>query len=120
MKNNIAYEMKRFGYQWLTDFSAFQKFSRGINVYINFYYHDLNTNKLKETPLFLLDKDELKNNKLTRKQQFENALNHIKIQKVFPNTIMDYFYYTDNRTVIPKEFIKEEIISSKLKQLTLF
>lgn len=120
MKNNIAYEMKRFGYQWLTDLSAFQKFSRGINIYINFYYHDLYTKQLLESPLFLLNKDELKNNKLTRRQQFDNALNHIKIQEIFPNTIMDYFYYTDNRTVIPKEFIKSEILESKLKQLTLF
>lgn len=121
MKKNTNVDMKRFGYNWLTDLSAYQNYSKNINIYVTYYYSDIDTKKLIESPLFILNKNHLNDNYLTRKQQFNNALNEIKMQNIFPHTILEYFYYTDNRTVIPKEFLKEQITKeSSLLQLEFF
>ena len=142
MNQSRNVELRKFGFYWLTDLSAYQSYIKGQNTFILFYYFDRNQRKLIETEMFLLDKEELKNNKivknyvldsnfkkvklntpkvefLTSKQCFENAVDKIKI-KIFPHTILDYFYYTDKRTVIPKEFLNVDVKKDSFQQLTLF
>lgn len=130
MKNQ---EVKRFGYNWLTDFNAVQKFSLGLNVYVCYYYHCMHKKTLIESPLYILDKsllDEMqivksdkfekpkKERKYTNDEAFKHAIMKLKMRHIFPNTIMDYFYYTDNRKEIPKEFQEKPVIHQN--QLTLF
>ena len=115
----MSHNQKRFGYQWLIEFNAKKLFKQNINVYVNFYFHNVHTHELVETPLFILSKQDLDNPKLDKNEVYKNALSEIKMKNVFPNSIMETFFYTDNRTVIPKEFLTfEEIQDLEVNQLS--
>ena len=142
MNQSRNIELSKFGFYWLTELSAYQSYIKGQNTFILFYYFNKDKNKLIDSEMFLLDKELLKNKKvvknyvldsnfkkirldtpkvefLTSKQCFENAVDKIKI-KIFPHTILDYFYYTDKRTVTPIEFLNDDVKKDSFKQLTLF
>lgn len=95
-----------FGLTWLTPFNAKKKYKQNINIFVKFYYHDLTTKNLKETGLFILDKTYLNDIQNPSKNPYNDAFNAITVKNIFPNQIMDYFCYTDNKTKIPKEYEK--------------
>lgn len=109
---------KLHGYQWLSSFNIHDKFRKGLNVYVKFYYMTSHKKDLKESKLFIIDKSLLTTNmSMSEKDKIlKDSYNKILMKEIFPHTIMDTFYYTDNRTKIPKEFIVEEV--EKNPQLT--
>lgn len=106
--------VKRFGFNWLTKLNAFFKHKNKINIYVVFLFRIVGTTKLRETNMYVISKD--KDFDLAVNEVFER----IKIKEIFPNHLMDTFYYTDNSTVVPKEFLLDEIPESSFKQLTMF
>ncbi|MFY9090305.1 hypothetical protein [Arcobacter aquimarinus] len=136
IKPSKEFTAKRFGFTWITDLTALEKYIKNINVYVIYYSYDVYDSKLIESPLYLLNKNLLnemktiystefvkpkKIKKFTPKEAFKIANNELKIKYIFPNTIFNYYYYTDNRTVIPKEFLQvPKLKNSNQKQLTLF
>ena len=108
-------DLKRFGYDWLTRSSANHKYKEKINIYVVIYYVDINTKELKESPFTLLSKEYLETVNFGNRA-FTDSLNQFLMRDIFPHTIMNTFYYTDNRTVIPKQFQKQELITDN--QLT--
>jgi hypothetical protein len=85
---------------------------------LNFFYRDINLKKLVESPLYLLDKDILKDKNIPKYTSFDFLFQKLKMQEVFPHPIMSTFIYTDNRTKTPKQFIKEKVIPANKNQIT--
>lgn len=125
-------ELQHLGFKEINKLSASRMFAENINVLIKFFYHDAFRKTLVESPLFLLDKTVLKNLKqinnqfshmnkiqysenietkeITTYTAFEYLFVKLKMQEIFPHTIMSTFIYSDNRTKTPKQFVKEKII----------
>ena len=126
------------GFKEIDQLVAKRKFAENVNVFVKFFYHDAFKKTLIESPLFLLDKTVLKNLKqinnrfthlnktqysenietkqITTYTAFDYLFMKLKMQEIFPHTIMSTFIYTDNRTKTPKQFIKEKIISPNENQ----
>ncbi|MGM0518187.1 MAG: hypothetical protein ACQERD_00930 [Campylobacterota bacterium] len=109
-------EIERFGFNWQTKFNANKKYKQGINIYIVVHYMDLNKN-LKTTKMYILEKKYLQISDL--KNCFKDAVNEVLMKYVFPGTILDTFYYTDERTVIPKEFKKSNTSFDRFSTLRI-
>lgn len=112
----------RFGYRWLTEFNAKKLHSKNINVYVVYYSFCTFQKKLVESPMLLFSKKDLKNHSKTIDEKFDDAKREIELFKIFPNLIMESFYFTDDRTVVPKEhLISHDYKPKKIqKQLVLF
>lgn len=104
--NDLAY----LGFKEIDPLAAKRNFVENKNILVKFFYHDMHLKKLVESPLYLLDKDILKDKNIPKYTAFEFLFQKLKMQEVFPHSIMSTFIYTDNRTKTPKEFIKEKII----------
>ncbi len=125
-------EMQHSGFKEINKLSASRMFAENINILVKFFYHDAFKKTLIESPLFLLDKSVLKDLKkinnhfshmnknqfvehietkeITTYTAFDYLFMKLKMQEIFPHTIMSFFIYSDNRTKTPKQFIKEKII----------
>lgn len=131
----MSIDLQTFGLQKLFISHARSLYNDRKNIYIKIFFHHTDLNELKELDLMLLDKDFLdvdydtkslfdtltetnytnKNISLRKKsflkdRAFKNAVNQIIVKHVFPYPIMDTFYYTDNKTTIPKEYEKEILL----------
>ncbi len=133
-------DLKYLGFKEIDKLDASRKFAENINVLVKFFYHDAFKKTLMESPLFLLDKTVLKNLKqinnqflhlnktqysenietkqITTYTAFDYLFMKLKMQEIFPHTIMSTFIYTDNRTKIPKQYIKEKVIPPNENQIT--
>ena len=98
------------GFKEIDQLAAKRKFVENINILVKFFYRDINLKKLVESPLYLLDKDILKDKNIPKYTSFDFLFQKLKMQEVFPHPIMSTFIYTDNRTKTPKQFIKEKQI----------
>lgn len=140
-----------FGFTEIMEFTAKKLFLEKKNIYVQFYVITPNKELVKTEVFILdkreidfkYPKEQLKIHtsyvdRLDKKDTsfylvnttekeflkdigFRNAYNHIVMKNVFPNQIMQTFYYTDYRTVTPKEFeyqLKKD--EPKHKQLTMF
>jgi hypothetical protein len=124
-------ELSHLGFKEINKLDASRKFPQNINILIKFFYHDAFNKTLIESPLFLLDKTILKNlekvnkdieqvkneffvnpkyKRITTYTAFDFLFTKLQMQEIFPHSIMSTFIYSDNRTKIPKQFIKEKII----------
>lgn len=125
-------ELQHLGFKEINKLSASRMFAENINVLIKFFYHDAFRKTLVESPLFLLDKTVLKNLKqinnqfshmnkiqysenietkeITAYTAFEYLFVKLKMQEIFPHTIMSTFIYSDNRTKTPKQFVTQKPI----------
>lgn len=125
-------ELQHLGFKEINKLSASRMFAENINVLIKFFYHDAFRKTLVESPLFLLDKTVLKNLKqinnqfshmnkiqysenietkeITTYTAFEYLFVKLKMQEIFPHTIMSTFIYSDNRTKTPKQFVTQKPI----------
>ncbi|MDD2896905.1 MAG: hypothetical protein PHG81_12885 [Aliarcobacter sp.] len=124
-------ELVHLGFKEINKLDASRKFPQNINILIKFFYHDAFKKTLIESPLFLLDKTILKNleninrnfqknkseysqdsvyKQITTYTAFDYLFTKLKIQEIFPHTIMSHFIYTDNRTKTPKQFITQKVI----------
>ena len=125
-------ELQHLGFKEINKLSASRMFAENINVLIKFFYHDAFKKTLVESPLFLLDKTVLKNLKqinnqfshmnkiqysenietkeITTYTAFEYLFAKLKMQEIFPHTIMSTFIYSDNRTKTPKQFVTQKPI----------
>ncbi len=129
--------IKKFGYTSLYLFQAKEKFNQDINVFVSFYYHDFAKCSLVETPIYIFSKkgltpisefsdsykkfvkeigNEFSEKDIIKNTPFETSLNRILMKHIFPHSIMETFYFTDNKTKIPEEFLeqKEVIEDSQL------
>ncbi len=128
------------GFKEIDQLAAKRKFAENINIFVKFFYHDAFKKTLIESPLFLLDKTVLKNLKqinnqfshlnktqysenietkqITTYTAFDYLFMKLKMQEIFPHTVMSTFIYTDNRTKTPKQFIKEKVIPANKNQIT--
>ena len=128
------------GFKEIDQLVAKRKFAENVNVFVKFFYHDAFKKTLIESPLFLLDKTVLKNLKqinnqfshlnktqysqnietkqITTYTAFDYLFVKLKMQEIFPHTIMSTFIYSDNRTKTPKQFIKEKVIPANKNQIT--
>lgn len=135
-----ATDLKYLGFKEINKLDASRKFAENINVFVKFFYHDAFKKTLIESPLFLLDKTVLKNLKqinnqfshlnktqysqnietkqITTYTAFDYLFVKLKMQEIFPHTIMSTFIYSDNRTKTPKQFIKEKVIPANKNQIT--
>lgn len=123
--------VKRFGYKEIYFFQAKEKFKENKNIFVSFYYHDFEKCKLVETPLYLLNKNpdlssscttkafdkfiketgnEFGTKAIIKNSPFDVSYNQILMKHVFPHSIMETFYFTDNRTKIPKEYEQQSLI----------
>lgn len=120
-----------FGYKKIYEFQALDFFKESKNVFVKYYYQDFHTKRLTESKLFKLEKPNLlvknkldinssltqiRNSKIVHKRNitdndFKNSINKILVNNIFPHKIMQTFYYTDNRTKIPTQNIKESQLS---------
>ena len=105
-----------FGCVELYTHTARQKYLKGFNVFVKFYFHDIHQKKLIESDLYMLDKDILKDTSINGFEAYTFALQKIKMRHIFPHSIMSFFLYTDNRTKTPKEFIKKVVPVSNQNQ----
>lgn len=103
-------QLPYLGFKEIDPLAAKRNFVENKNILVKFFYHDMHLKKLVESPLYLLDKDILKDKNIPKYTAFEFLFQKLKMQEVFPHSIMSIFIYTDNRTKTPKEFIKEKII----------
>ena len=106
------------GFKEIDQLAAKRKFVENINILVKFFYRDINLKKLVESPLYLLDKDILKDKNIPKYTSFDFLFQKLKMQEVFPHPIMSTFIYTDNRTKTPKQFIKEKVIPANKNQIT--
>ena len=135
-----ATDLKYLGFKEINKLDASRKFAENINVFVKFFYHDAFKKTLIGSPLFLLDKTVLKNLKqinnqfshlnktqysqnietkqITTYTAFDYLFVKLKMQEIFPHTIMSTFIYSDNRTKTPKQFIKEKVIPANKNQIT--
>ncbi len=132
---------KVFGYERIYFFQAEKKFKQGLNIFVLFYYHDFDSSTLIESPICFLGKslpshlpaftdsyrkhllslnENLGSAPLISKSTFGVLLDHVLMKNVFPHRLIETFYYTDNKTVVPKEFLRQIIEEPKHKQLTMF
>lgn len=109
-------QLPHLGFKEIDQLAAKRKFVENINILVKFFYRDINLKKLVESPLYLLDKDILKDKNIPKYTSFDFLFQKLKMQEVFPHPIMSTFIYTDNRTKTPKQFIKEKIISPNENQ----
>ncbi|RXK01503.1 hypothetical protein CRV02_08315 [Arcobacter sp. CECT 8989] len=120
-----------FGYKNISEFQALGFFKESKNVFVKYYYQDYHTKRLTESKLFRLEKPDLlvkkdidinqalkqiKIEKIVHKRNitdkdFQDSINKILVRNIFPNQIMQTFYYTDNRTKLPTEPIKTSQLS---------
>lgn len=133
--------LKSFGYQRIYLFQVKDKFKQGLNIYALFYYQDFDSKKLIESPLYFLGKDkptglpeltdsyrnfllETRENfnlkELPIKSTLEILIDHVLMKNVFPHSLIDTFFYTDNKRTVPKEFLKQIEEPQNHKQLTMF
>lgn len=103
-----SFNIKRFGYSPLFRTSAMHNFKNGFNVYVLFYFNDCDTRLLAESPIYLLDKDFVNKYDLDFKSKFKDALNEIKMKFIFPNPILETFFFTDFSRIIPSDFLKND------------
>ena len=103
-------QLSLLGFKQIDQLTAKRNFVENINILVKFFYHDMHSKKLVESPLYLLDKDILKDKTVPKYTAFDFLFQKLKMQEVFPHAIMSTFIYTDNRTKTPKQFIKEKII----------
>lgn len=103
-------DLEHLGFKEINKLDASRKFPENINILIKFFYHDAFKKTFVESPLFLLDKTILKDKTTLKYSAFDFLLQKLKIQEVFPHTIMSTFIYTDNRTKTPMQYIQEKII----------
>ncbi len=111
-------QLPHLGFKEIDQLSAKRKFVENINILVKFFYRDINLKKLVESPLYLLDKDILKDKNIPKYTSFDFLFQKLKMQEVFPHPIMSTFIYTDNRTKTPKQFIKEKVIPANKNQIT--
>lgn len=111
-------QLPHLGFKEIDQLSAKRKFVENINILVKFFYRDINLKKLVESPLYLLDKDILKDKNIPKYTSFDFLFQKLKMQEVFPHSIMSTFIYTDNRTKTPKQFIKEKVIPANKNQIT--
>ena len=104
--NDLAY----LGFKEIDPLAVKRNFVENKNILVKFFYHDMHLKKLVESPLYLLDKDILKDKNIPKYTAFEFLFQKLKMQEVFPHSIMSTFIYTDHRTKTPKGFIKEKIV----------
>lgn len=120
-----------FGYKEILEFQALDFFKESKNVFVKYYYQNYHTNRLIESKLFRLEKpnllvkkkidinsplNKIHNQKIQHKRNitdrdFKDSINKILMKNIFPNKIMQTFYYTDNRTKLPTEPIKTSQLS---------
>lgn len=116
-------ELVNLGFKEINKLDAMRKFPENVNVLIKFFYHDAFKKNLVESPLFLLDKTILKDlqflkqNKITSYTAFDFLFMKLKMQEIFPHAIMSSFIYTDNRTKMPRQYIKEKVIPANENQI---
>ncbi len=125
-------DLPHSGFKEINKLDASRKFAENINILVKFFYHDAFKKTLIESPLFLLDKSVLKDLKknnnhfshmnknqfaehieikdITTYTAFDYLFMKLKIQEIFPHTIMSTFIYSDNRTKTPKQFVQEKIV----------
>jgi hypothetical protein len=121
-------DLEYLGFKEINKLDASRKFVEKINILVKFFYHDAYKKTRIESPLFLLDNSILKDLQKINKKFAENKNEYsqdtqlkqittytafdylfmkLKIQEVFPHTIMSTFIYSDNRTKTPKQFVKQ-------------
>lgn len=106
----LVSELSHLGFKEINVFDANRKFVYNINIFVKFFYRDISLKKLVESPLYLLDKDILKDKTIPQYTAFDFLFQKLKMQEVFPHPIMTSFIYTDNRTTTPKQFVIEKEI----------
>ncbi|RXJ98377.1 hypothetical protein CRU98_10080 [Arcobacter sp. CECT 8986] len=92
------------GFSWLSQINVDMYLKQKFNVYVKFTFDYLHNFKRFETKFFILDKS----------KTFDENLSLLKMKYVFPNRLVKVELFTDNKKVIPNEFLEE-----KQKQLIL-
>lgn len=117
--SNTPLNVKTFGYKEINQIDAQKKYINNINIFVKFFYLDINRKKIIESDIYILDKDFLKDKTVSIFEACKFAIQRIKVKHIFPHTIMSSFIYTDNKKTIPKQFVNKEIVSNKQKQMLL-
>ena len=97
---------KKFGFTDITSLKASELYLQNYNIYICYYYRSLATGLLEESEMILLSKEFIKQNLNNDKTKFLKSLELAYTLNMLGCSVLDFFYYTDNRKVIPNKYLE--------------